>query len=72
MTKVNLVNIFFEPGCFTTITHCCVAHLYFPILFAKIQKGRLNAKYTADGLHLTTQGGGYEKWVDYLRKHGYL
>lgn len=36
------------------------------------KQGRLDAKYTADGLHLTPGGGGYEKWVDYLRKQGYL
>lgn len=36
------------------------------------KQGRLDAKYTADGLHLTTTGGGYEKWIAYLRKHGYL
>jgi len=35
-------------------------------------KGRLNAKYTADGLHLTQAGGGYEKWVAFLKKGGYL
>lgn len=36
------------------------------------KQGRLDAKYTADGLHLTATGGGYEKWIAYLRKHGYL
>lgn len=35
-------------------------------------KGRLNAKYTADGLHLTQTGGGYEKWIAFLKKGGYL
>jgi lysophospholipase L1-like esterase len=34
--------------------------------------GRLDAKYTAEGLHLTQSGGGYEKWIAYLRKLGYL
>lgn len=34
--------------------------------------GRLDAKYTSEGLHLTQQGGGYEKWIAYLRKLGYL
>ena len=34
--------------------------------------GRLDAKYTADGLHLTPASGGYEKWVAYLHKQGYL
>jgi lysophospholipase L1-like esterase len=36
------------------------------------KQGRLDAKYTADGLHLTATGGGYEKWIAYLRKQGYL
>lgn len=36
------------------------------------KQGRLDAKYTADGLHLTATGGGYEKWIAYLRKHEYL
>jgi lysophospholipase L1-like esterase len=36
------------------------------------KKGRLDAKYTADGLHLVPKGGGYEKWVAHLRKLGYL
>ncbi|MBY0347092.1 MAG: hypothetical protein GTN67_14240 [Hydrotalea flava] len=36
------------------------------------EKGRLNAKYTADGLHLTATGGGYQKWVAYLKDKGYL
>jgi lysophospholipase L1-like esterase len=35
-------------------------------------QGRLNAKYTADGLHLTQTGGGYEKWIAFLKKGGYL
>jgi len=36
------------------------------------KQGRFDAKYTADGLHLTATGGGYEKWIAYLRKNGYL
>jgi len=36
------------------------------------EQGRLDAKYTADGLHLTPAGGGYEKWVAWLHKQGYL
>ena len=36
------------------------------------KKGRLDEKYTKDGLHLTAEGGGYEKWMDYLRKKGAL
>jgi lysophospholipase L1-like esterase len=35
-------------------------------------KGRLDAKLTPDGLHLTPDKGGYEKWVAFLRKQGYL
>jgi lysophospholipase L1-like esterase len=35
-------------------------------------KGRLDAKYTADGLHLTATGGGYQKWIAYLKKLGFL
>ncbi|MDE3213019.1 MAG: hypothetical protein KGM98_07275 [Bacteroidota bacterium] len=36
------------------------------------KKGRLEARYTIEGLHLSKQGGGYEKWIAYLRKLGYL
>ncbi|SRR5579862_245376 len=36
------------------------------------QQGRLDAKYTIDGLHLAPGGEGYPKWVAYLRKLGYL
>jgi lysophospholipase L1-like esterase len=36
------------------------------------KKGRLDAKYTVDGLHLTPKGDGYEKWIAYLHKKGYL
>src|SRR5258705_13360376 len=36
------------------------------------KRGRLDAKYTADGLHLTPAGAGYEKWVAWLHKQGYL
>ena len=36
------------------------------------QQGKLDAKYTGDGLHLTPSGDGYEKWVAYLRKQGDL
>jgi len=35
-------------------------------------QGRLEAKYTMDGLHLKPIGDGYEKWVAYLRQQGYL
>jgi len=36
------------------------------------KQGKFDAKYTTDRLHLTPAGGGYEKWVDYFRKQGYL
>jgi len=29
-------------------------------------------KYTFEGLHLTPNGGGYQKWIAYLKKLGYL
>lgn len=35
-------------------------------------RGRLDARYTMDGLHLTATGGGYQKWIAYLRKKRYL
>lgn len=49
--------------------HCTYINIHD--LFTDNQ-GRLDAKYTADGLHLTGTGGGYEKWVAYLREQGYL
>jgi len=36
------------------------------------KQGKLDAKYTFDGLHIKPSGDGYEKWVAYLRKLGYL
>ncbi len=53
----------------TEDAHCTYVKIHD--LFTDKQ-GRLDAKYTADGLHLTPAGGGYEKWVAYLRKQGYL
>jgi len=50
-------------------THCTYINIHD--LFTDDQ-GKLDAKYTADGLHLTPAGGGYEKWVAYLRGQGYL
>jgi len=49
--------------------HCTYVNIHD--LFTD-KEGRLEAKYTIDGLHLTLSGGGYEKWVAYLRKQGYL
>ena len=49
--------------------HCTYVNIHD--LFTD-KEGRLEAKYTIDGLHLTPSGGGYEKWVAYLRKQGYL
>jgi len=50
-------------------THCTYVNIHD--LFTDKQ-GKLDAKYTADGLHLAPSGDGYKKWVDYLRKQGYL
>ena len=50
-------------------THCPYVNIHD--LFTDAQ-GKLDAKYTMDGLHLTPAGGGYEKWVAYLRQQGYL
>lgn len=50
-------------------THCTYVNIHD--LFADKQ-GKLEAKYTLDGLHLTPAGGGYEKWVAFLREKGYL
>ena len=36
------------------------------------KEGKLDAKYTGDGLHLNPAGDGYEKWIAYLRKQRYL
>lgn len=36
------------------------------------KQGKLDAKYTKDGLHLTSEGGGYKKWIEYLQKQGAL
>ena len=36
------------------------------------EQGRLEAKYSWEGLHLNPAAGGYEKWVAYLREKGYL
>ena len=46
-------------------THC--PYLNIHDLFTDAQ-GRLDAKYTKDGLHLTAEGDGYEKWIEYLKK----
>ena len=50
-------------------THCTYINIHD--LFTDKQ-GRLDAKYTFDGLHLAPAFGGYEIWVAYLRKQGYL
>jgi lysophospholipase L1-like esterase len=36
------------------------------------KEGRLDAKYTPDGLHLKPNGEGYQIWIAYLRKQGCL
>jgi lysophospholipase L1-like esterase len=53
----------------TEETHCTYVNIHD--LFTD-KKGRLDSKYTFDGLHLTPGKGGYEKWVAYLRKMEYL
>ncbi len=50
-------------------THCTYVNIHD--LFTDDQ-GRLDAKYTFDGLHLSPPNGGYEKWVAYLRSQGCL
>jgi lysophospholipase L1-like esterase len=50
-------------------THCTFVNIHD--LFTDKQ-GRLDAKYTADGLHLTPSGNGYEMWIAFLHKQGYL
>ena len=50
-------------------THCTYVNIH-DMFTDKL--GRLDAKYTADGLHLNPSGSGYEKWVAYLRSQGYL
>jgi lysophospholipase L1-like esterase len=49
--------------------HCPYVNIHD--LFTDNQ-GKLDAKYTGDGLHLTPAGEGYPKWVAYLRQQGYL
>jgi lysophospholipase L1-like esterase len=49
--------------------HCTYVNIHD--LFTDKQ-GKLDAKYTSDGLHLTPGGGGYEKWVAWMHKEGYL
>ncbi len=53
----------------TENAHCTYVNIHD--LFMDKQ-GKLDAKYTFDGLHLTPSGDGYQKWVAYLRKQGYL
>jgi len=50
-------------------THCTYLNIHD--LFTD-KHGKLDAKYTKDGLHLTAEGGGYEKWIEYLKKQGAL
>jgi lysophospholipase L1-like esterase len=49
--------------------HCTYVNIHD--LFMDKQ-GKLDAKYTFDGLHIKPSGDGYENWVAYLRKQGYL
>ena len=50
-------------------THCIYVNIHD--LFVD-EQGRLDAKYTLDGLHLKPGGDGYKIWVAYLREHKYL
>ena len=50
-------------------THCAYVNIHD--LFMD-QQGRLDAKYTGDGLHLNPGGEGYGKWVTFLHKEGHL
>ncbi|MDB5119097.1 MAG: hypothetical protein JWN56_315 [Sphingobacteriales bacterium] len=36
------------------------------------KQGRLKNNLTKDGLHLTSDGGGYDLWINYLKQKGYL
>lgn len=53
----------------TEDTHCTYVNIHD--LFTD-KEGRLDAKYTMDGLHLTPAGGGYNIWIAYLHRQGYL
>jgi lysophospholipase L1-like esterase len=50
-------------------SHCVFINIHD--LFTD-ENGCLDAKLTPDGLHLAPGRGGYEKWVAFLRKQGYL
>lgn len=50
-------------------THCTYVNIHD--LFTD-KEGKLDAKYTPDGLHLAPGGAGYEKWVAYLHEQGCL
>jgi lysophospholipase L1-like esterase len=49
--------------------HCVYVNLHDLFIDSK---GRLDSKYTMDGLHLNPRGEGYGIWVDELRKRGCL
>ena len=53
----------------TEETHCVYVNIHD--LFMD-EHGKLDAKYTPDGLHLNPTGDGYQKWIGYLQKQGYL
>ena len=50
-------------------TQCTYVNIHD--LFTDTQ-GRLDEKYSKDGLHPAPGGGGFEMWVAYLRKLGFL
>ncbi|HTR27935.1 MAG TPA: GDSL-type esterase/lipase family protein [Puia sp.] len=50
-------------------SHCTYVNIHDLLADAH---GRLEAKYSWEGLHLNPAAGGYERWVTYLREKGYL
>jgi len=54
------------PGILAPLS--CTFVNIFPLLLDS--KQRLDARYTIDGLHVNQKG--YEIWVNYLKKKGYL
>lgn len=53
----------------TSATH--VTYVNIHDLFTDNQ-GRLDARYTRDGLHPNPHGEGFQRWVAFLREKGYL
>jgi hypothetical protein len=53
----------------TENAHCTYVNIHD--LFTD-KDGKLDSRFTFDGLLIKLSGYGYEKWVAYLRKQGYL